>query len=71
MFELISNATYGALAAVALWGLFCIVIVWTRVKNKRFRTLESVFKSFFILLVVIYRRITTFKALEGFKMDEE
>ena len=38
MFELISNATYGALAAVALWGLFCIVIVWTRVKNKRFRT---------------------------------
>lgn len=38
MFELISNATYGALAAVALWGLFCIVIVWTRVKNKRFKT---------------------------------
>ena len=38
MCELISNATYGALAAVALWGLFCIVIVWTRVKNKRFRT---------------------------------
>jgi biopolymer transport protein ExbB/TolQ len=38
MFELISNATYGALAAVALWGLFCIVIVWTRDKNKRFKT---------------------------------
>ena len=38
MFELISNATYGALAAVALWGLFCIVIVWARVKNKRFKT---------------------------------
>ena len=26
LFDMISNATYGALAAVALWGLFCIVI---------------------------------------------
>ena len=38
LFELISNATYFALAGVALWGLFCIAIVWTRVGQKRFKT---------------------------------
>lgn len=38
LFVLISNATYAALAAVALWGLYCIVIVWTRVGQKRFKS---------------------------------
>jgi biopolymer transport protein ExbB/TolQ len=37
LFEIIANATYGALAAVALWGLYCIVVVWTRVAQKRFK----------------------------------
>lgn len=37
LYEIISNSTYGALAAVALWGLYCIVIVWTRVSQKRFK----------------------------------
>ena len=37
VYELISNSTYFALAAVALWGLYCIVIVWTRVGQKRFK----------------------------------
>ena len=37
MFEIISNATYFALAAAALWGLFCIAVVWTRVNQKRFK----------------------------------
>ncbi|MDC0295630.1 MotA/TolQ/ExbB proton channel family protein [bacterium] len=41
LFDIISTATYGALAAVALWGLFCIVIVWTRVNQKRFKSEES------------------------------
>lgn len=41
VFDIISNATYGALAAVALWGLYCIVIVWTRVNQKRFKTEEE------------------------------
>ena len=38
LFDIISNATYGALASVALWGLYCIVIVWTRVNQKRFKS---------------------------------
>ncbi|MEM9367624.1 MAG: MotA/TolQ/ExbB proton channel family protein [Planctomycetota bacterium] len=38
LYNLISNSTYGALAAVALWGLYCIVIVWTRVAQKRFKS---------------------------------
>ena len=41
LFDVIANATYGALAAVALWGLYCIVVVWTRVNQKRFKTEEE------------------------------
>lgn len=41
LFDIISNSTYGALAAVALWGLYCIVIVWTRVNHKRFKSEEE------------------------------
>ena len=41
LFDIISNATYGALAAAALWGLYCIVIVWTRVNQKRFKSEEE------------------------------
>ena len=41
LWDIISNATYGALAGVALWGLYCIVIVWTRVNQKRFKTEEE------------------------------
>ena len=38
LFDIISNTTYLALAGVALWGLYCIVVVWTRVNQKRFKT---------------------------------
>ena len=41
LFEIISNATYFALAAAALWGLYCIVVVWTRVGQKRFKNEET------------------------------
>tara|TARA_R110002049_G_scaffold2750_10_gene22442 strand:- start:84359 stop:85066 length:708 start_codon:yes stop_codon:yes gene_type:complete len=41
LFDIISNATYGALAAVALWGIYCIVAVWTRVSQKRFKNEEE------------------------------
>ena len=41
LWEIISNATYLALAAVALWGLYCIAVVWTRVNQKRFKTEEE------------------------------
>jgi len=41
LYDIISNSTYFALAAVALWGLYCIVIVWTRVNQKRFKTEEE------------------------------
>ncbi|TWU10986.1 Biopolymer transport protein ExbB [Allorhodopirellula heiligendammensis] len=41
LYTMISNSTYGALAIVALWGLYQIVIVWTRVAQKRFKTEEQ------------------------------
>lgn len=41
LFNIISKAIYFALAAAALWGLYCIVIVWTRVNQKRFRSEDA------------------------------
>ncbi len=38
LFNMIADATYLALAAVALWGLYCIVVVWNRVGQKRFKS---------------------------------
>ncbi len=37
MYDIIANSTYVALALIALWGLYCIVVVWTRVAQKRFK----------------------------------
>lgn len=41
LFDIISTTTYGGLAAAALWGLYCIVIVWTRVNHKRFKSEDA------------------------------
>ncbi|MCG8650064.1 MAG: MotA/TolQ/ExbB proton channel family protein [Pirellulales bacterium] len=41
LFAIVSTTTYGALALAALWGLYCIVIVWTRVNQKRFKSEEA------------------------------
>ncbi len=41
LFNMIADATYLALAAAALWGLYCIVVVWNRVGQKRFKTEEE------------------------------
>lgn len=41
LFDIISQSTYLVLASIALWGLYCIVIVWTRVNQKRFKTEEQ------------------------------
>ncbi len=37
----IANAIYFVLAGVALWGAFCVIMVWTRVSQKRFRNEEE------------------------------
>ena len=36
LYNLVSNATYGAQALVAFWGTFCVVLIWRRVAQKRF-----------------------------------
>lgn len=38
MYDIIASSTYLALALIALWGLYCIVVVWTRVAQKRFKS---------------------------------
>ena len=35
------NVVYTALAAVAVWGVFCIVLLWRRINKKLFRTRET------------------------------
>lgn len=37
----VGSATYGAQAVVALWGAYCVVMVWRRVAQKRFRSEEA------------------------------
>jgi biopolymer transport protein ExbB len=38
---IVGNMTYVALIMIALWGVFCVVMVWTRVAQKRFRNEEA------------------------------
>jgi biopolymer transport protein ExbB/TolQ len=41
LYNLVSNATYGAQAVVAFWGICCVVLIWRRIGQKRFRTEEA------------------------------
>lgn len=35
--SIVATIIYGALGLIALWGLYCVVMVWARVAKKRFR----------------------------------
>jgi biopolymer transport protein ExbB/TolQ len=37
VFNVLGNLMYLVLALIALWGAFCVVMVWSRVREKRFR----------------------------------
>jgi len=39
--QIVGNAIYGALALVALWGLFCVLVVWRRVSAVGFRSEDA------------------------------
>ena len=39
--DIVAAVIYVVLALVALWGLYCVVVVWTRVGQKRFRNEEA------------------------------
>ncbi len=41
VYSIISNLDYLFLAAVALWGIFCVVLVLTRVSRKRFKNEDA------------------------------
>ena len=38
LFQTITVVVYAALAAIALWGAFCVVLVWRRLAQTRFRS---------------------------------
>lgn len=38
IFFFLAIIMYTALGSIALWGFFCVVMVWTRISNKRFRS---------------------------------
>ncbi len=37
VFGILGNLMYVALGVIAIWGAFCVVMVWNRVREKRFR----------------------------------
>lgn len=39
--DIVAGATYIVLGLVALWGAFCVVVVWMRVAQKRFRNEQA------------------------------
>ncbi|MCA9177876.1 MAG: MotA/TolQ/ExbB proton channel family protein [Planctomycetales bacterium] len=39
--EIVGLVIYASLAAIALWGLYHVVMIWSRVGQKRFRTEEE------------------------------
>jgi len=38
VYEFVGHADYYLLGAAAFWGLFCMVMVWTRIGDKRFKS---------------------------------
>jgi len=41
LYQGLSDAMYGVLAIQALWGMYCVVLVWNRVNQKRFKNEEQ------------------------------
>jgi len=41
VYQMISDSTYAVLAALALWGLYQITIIWNRVGQKRFKSEDA------------------------------
>jgi biopolymer transport protein ExbB len=41
VFQILGYLMYGALAITAIWGAFCVVMVWNRVREKRFRNEDA------------------------------
>ncbi|MDP1562071.1 MAG: MotA/TolQ/ExbB proton channel family protein [Pirellulaceae bacterium] len=38
VFEIVGNVIYGAMGLVALWGVYCLIVVYYRVMEKKFRS---------------------------------
>ena len=38
IYSFVGHADYYVLGAAAFWGIYCMILVWTRVAQKRFRT---------------------------------
>ena len=41
VYDYVAFSVYVALAVVAIWGAFCVIIVWRRVAQTRFRNEEE------------------------------
>lgn len=39
--NIVGNTMYGVLALIAIWGAFCVVMVWMQVAQKRFRNADE------------------------------
>jgi biopolymer transport protein ExbB/TolQ len=41
LYTFIGNLTYAAQAIVAFWGTFCVIVVWRRIREKRFKSEDA------------------------------
>ena len=41
LMDWVNNSVYGFQAIVALWGLYCAIVVWNRTAEKRFKTFDE------------------------------
>jgi biopolymer transport protein ExbB len=41
IYDIVGHGDYYVLGAAALWGIYCMILVWTRVSQKRFRSEEE------------------------------
>ena len=41
LMSVIATTIYLALGAVAVWGAFCVILLWRSIEKKRFRSIEN------------------------------
>ncbi len=63
IYSFVGTADYFVLAAVAFWGIFCMVLVWTRIAQKRFKNEES--QEAFLDLIEEQMRAGDFEAAKA------
>jgi biopolymer transport protein ExbB len=63
VYGFVGHADYYVLGAAAFWGLFCMIMVWTRVGDKRFKTEKA--QDEFLTQVEQHLRVGDFESAKA------